>query len=231
MIRLHLIRHGQASFGAEDYDQLSHLGQSQSLLLGQYLRDTLGNKKFLIISGDMQRHRQTTEALVTGLGGKYKIIFDRDWNEVDYASILEAYKPELGNFEQIRSWIMAQQKPTFVFQRLFEASMARWASGLYNDDYAETRLAFLARVRAAAIKALQSVNENTQILVVTSCMPIVGIVKTVLGISESDCRDLESVMMNASFSTLIYKNDTLKLSCYNNFSYLEGGDGSFVTHR
>lgn len=35
---LYLVRHGQASFGADDYDQLSPLGQRQSVRLGEYLR-------------------------------------------------------------------------------------------------------------------------------------------------------------------------------------------------
>ena len=37
-MRLLLIRHGQASFGASDYDRLSPLGQRQSRLLGEYFR-------------------------------------------------------------------------------------------------------------------------------------------------------------------------------------------------
>ena len=40
MTVLYLIRHGQASFGAEDYDQLSELGRRQSVLLGTHLRQT-----------------------------------------------------------------------------------------------------------------------------------------------------------------------------------------------
>jgi broad specificity phosphatase PhoE len=35
---LYLVRHGQASFGADDYDQLSALGRRQSVRLGEYLR-------------------------------------------------------------------------------------------------------------------------------------------------------------------------------------------------
>jgi broad specificity phosphatase PhoE len=35
---LYLVRHGQASFGADDYDQLSELGRRQSVRLGEYLR-------------------------------------------------------------------------------------------------------------------------------------------------------------------------------------------------
>ena len=36
MPALYLIRHGQASFGAEDYDQLSDLGMRQSQHVGEY---------------------------------------------------------------------------------------------------------------------------------------------------------------------------------------------------
>jgi hypothetical protein len=34
---LYLIRHGQASFGAADYDVLSPVGERQSLALGEHL--------------------------------------------------------------------------------------------------------------------------------------------------------------------------------------------------
>jgi broad specificity phosphatase PhoE len=36
MGNLYLVRHGQASFGAADYDNLSELGQRQSVRLGEY---------------------------------------------------------------------------------------------------------------------------------------------------------------------------------------------------
>jgi broad specificity phosphatase PhoE len=36
MGHLYLVRHGQASFGADNYDQLSELGGWQSERLGQY---------------------------------------------------------------------------------------------------------------------------------------------------------------------------------------------------
>ena len=37
MSAIHLVRHGQASFGADDYDLLSALGERQSRVLGQAL--------------------------------------------------------------------------------------------------------------------------------------------------------------------------------------------------
>ena len=38
MANLLIIRHGQASFGADNYDQLSPLGQRQADLTGEFLR-------------------------------------------------------------------------------------------------------------------------------------------------------------------------------------------------
>ncbi|MDP1886245.1 histidine phosphatase family protein, partial [Polaromonas sp.] len=35
---LYLVRHGQASFGAENYDVLSSMGHRQSVRLGEYFK-------------------------------------------------------------------------------------------------------------------------------------------------------------------------------------------------
>jgi broad specificity phosphatase PhoE len=49
MATLYLIRHGQASFGADDYDKLSGLGCRQASVLGDYLLK--GGIEFDAISG------------------------------------------------------------------------------------------------------------------------------------------------------------------------------------
>ena len=36
---LYLVRHGQASFGADNYDQLSPMGHRQALRLGEFWRE------------------------------------------------------------------------------------------------------------------------------------------------------------------------------------------------
>ena len=40
MSNIYLVRHGQASFGAADYDQLSELGLRQSALLGPLVQSS-----------------------------------------------------------------------------------------------------------------------------------------------------------------------------------------------
>ena len=58
MTTIYFIRHGQASFGAESYDQLSPNGELQAKILGQYF-DQILKEAPVVVSGSMQRHQQT----------------------------------------------------------------------------------------------------------------------------------------------------------------------------
>ena len=64
---LYLVRHGQASFGAENYDQLSPVGHQQAVRLGQFWRER-GQRFDAVITGTLQRHVQTLDGIVEGLG-------------------------------------------------------------------------------------------------------------------------------------------------------------------
>jgi broad specificity phosphatase PhoE len=60
------VRHGQASFGAANYDQLSELGERQARRLGEHWAAN-GLKFDAIVTGTLARHRQTLEHLLAGL--------------------------------------------------------------------------------------------------------------------------------------------------------------------
>jgi broad specificity phosphatase PhoE len=59
---LYLVRHGQASFGSDDYDRLSELGARQCERLGEYFR-AKGLRFDGVITGTLKRHVQSHEAL------------------------------------------------------------------------------------------------------------------------------------------------------------------------
>ena len=66
MGQLILVRHGQASFGADDYDQLSHLGTQQGIRLGGYWQQAASSPARAhsldfdaVLIGSLKRHRQT----------------------------------------------------------------------------------------------------------------------------------------------------------------------------
>ena len=63
MASLYLIRHGQASFGSANYDQLSPLGQRQADVSGQFFAD-VGLHFAEAASGDLSRQREAGERVI-----------------------------------------------------------------------------------------------------------------------------------------------------------------------
>ena len=57
---IYLVRHGQASFGTDNYDQLSATGRQQVKLLGAYFAE-LGEPIDRIYSGALYRQRADRE--------------------------------------------------------------------------------------------------------------------------------------------------------------------------
>ena len=56
MAQFYLVRHGQASFGTDNYDRLSELGHQQARWLGEYFAERdMGFDA--LVSGDLVRHR------------------------------------------------------------------------------------------------------------------------------------------------------------------------------
>ena len=60
---LYLVRHGQASFGAEDYDQLSELGTRQCHALGLWFA-ARGLQFEAVLRGTLKRHAQSLAAFL-----------------------------------------------------------------------------------------------------------------------------------------------------------------------
>lgn len=63
---VYLVRHGQASFGTDDYDRLSELGAEQARITGDHL-GALRVRPTSIIHGAMLRQRQTAGGIIAGL--------------------------------------------------------------------------------------------------------------------------------------------------------------------
>jgi broad specificity phosphatase PhoE len=87
-----LVRHGQASFGAADYDQLSELGRTQSTRVGEELARR-GLRDPLVVHGTLRRQRDTAALALAAAGLEAEPHVDGRVDEYDHLGLLERYVP------------------------------------------------------------------------------------------------------------------------------------------
>ena len=89
---LYLVRHGQASFGAADYDQLSDLGQRQSQRLGEYFAGK-GLQFEAVLTGTLKRHAQTWAGIAKGADYTHTPLQWAGLDESNSEAVIQAIHP------------------------------------------------------------------------------------------------------------------------------------------
>jgi broad specificity phosphatase PhoE len=230
MSAVYLIRHGQASFGAADYDRLSERGELQARVLGGALSH-LSPRIGALVSGDMLRHRQTAQGCLQAMGHSAQWQVDAGWNEFDHVSVVTALRPDYADPEVLRAELMAQPDPHRAFQTMFEQAVVRWVSGEHDDDYAETWQAFRARGKAALARLLEALPQGSDALVFTSGGPIAALAQQLLHIPDSDGFRLNWGLVNCGVTKLVRGRDGVRLSTLNGHAHFEGEHAALVTYR
>ncbi|MDY7229641.1 histidine phosphatase family protein [Hyalangium rubrum] len=231
MTRLYLVRHGQASFGASRYDQLSALGERQALLLGQHLQ-RIAFRADAWLSGTLDRQRATLAAMVRGLASAPTPDAHPAFNEYDHEAILGAYLPrvmqDMGLSPDDRLTLFSD---TRQFQDAFAQVMHHWVGGSPHERAPfETWEAFHTRIREALEKLARSGPER--IVIVTSGGPISLAVQAALGLTPEKTFSLNWAIYNASVTELRIRRGALMLSSFNNVAHLElVGDAGLLTYR
>jgi broad specificity phosphatase PhoE len=214
------VRHGQASFGAADYDNLSDLGAEQAKLLGKWFADAQV-KPSRLISGGLRRHQQTSRAWAQGFteyGGELPEAslqsIDPRWNEYDHEDIFGKGTKAFG-LEGGANKEMSKRD----FQKLFEKAIARWISGNHDAEYTEPWNAFHGRC-AAALSDVQQMRGET-VVVFSSGGAIGATVAHVLGLPATHAMQFNYLIANCSISRLIYRDEEVSLASFNNFALFE----------
>ena len=192
MSLLLLVRHGQASWGAADYDNLSDHGVEQSRLLGKHLV-SIGIEPSRVWVGGMRRHRQTADAAIEAAGWTVEPEVDPGWAEFDHVRILEAH----GDAPD------AHGMPITDFNVLFDAAIRRWTGGAHAADYDEPFDAFTGRVEEAVQRAAARLGPGETGLVFTSGGPIAWAAARLLGGGVEQWGRLNPVQVNTGLSRLV----------------------------
>ncbi|MEO8010167.1 MAG: histidine phosphatase family protein, partial [Dokdonella sp.] len=174
---MHLIRHGQASFGADDYDCLSELGVRQSRLLGEWMQ-RCGETPTRIVIGPMLRHRQTADASLSALvaGAQPPVETLPGFAEFDHLDVLGRFRAELADARALREFLETSEDPRVAFQSVFRGALQRWLDA-QEDDYVESWSAFKRRCIAALTRLTDNASARQSVWVFTSGGPIAVIVQ------------------------------------------------------
>ena len=221
MSQVLLVRHGQASWGSDDYDVLSPLGEKQSYALGEALA-ARGVRPDLVLRGAMRRHRQTAERAVAGGRWDAEMVEDGGWNEFDHVQMLSMHPARYGEGEE-----MSRAE----FQKWFEEATLRWTGGEYDEDYDESFTRFGERVDAALRRTVERLEPNQTAVVFTSGGPISWVATSLLGGSADLWTQLNPVTVNSSVTKVVVGRRGATMVSFNDHSHLESAGDGFITYR
>jgi len=205
MAKLWFIRHGQASFGQNNYDCLSPVGILQSEILGDYLLKTQVHFD-AIYSGHMKRQKDTAKLVLEKLGAQKMLTPENQlsgFDEYDFKAIIQGQLPDL-----MREMDLTQKELDKIwsdnkaFQRVFAKILTRWMAGTHDVQGVETFKAYLVRVRQGIDTVLEKSNQGEQIAIFTSGGVITAGLQMGLDLTDARARQLGWQIKNTSLTCL-----------------------------
>ncbi|GAB4090816.1 histidine phosphatase family protein [Hydrogenophaga soli] len=230
MNTLTFIRHGQASFGANDYDQLSPLGEQQSEQLGRYLRQRAewqGRGWDAVITGNLKRHRQTWEALARGAGWDHTPTVLPGLDEYDSDALIRALPIS-----------QPMEKPTTPegYKQHFRAlrdALRQWMDGTISPQGMPTYNDFVAGVTGvlAHVRQHHMDTPGGRVLVVSSGGPISTLVGHLLSTPAETTIEINMQIRNTALTEVMLTPRTARLVSFNALPHLDGpAFADWVTH-
>ncbi len=215
-----LVRHGQASLGTADYDQLSGIGRRQAQVTGARLAgtDLIVDR---VVSGALTRQRDTAQAVLAALGwpGSRLQVDDR-LDEYDHVGVMARHTTEV-TFQTAT----ASGEAGRALQSTLEEAIGRWISG--EAGYQESHDVFIGRVMEA-VRALAAAPGVT--VAVTSGGVIAAYYVRTLGLPVERWPGLARLVVNASITKVITGHTGTHVVTFNDHAHLES-ERALITYR
>ena len=220
MANLLIVRHGQASFGAENYDQLSPLGQRQADLTGEFLCQ-MGTRLSAAYSGDLSRQRETGQRVLDQLEQAPELIIDHRFNEVQTDEQIEVMMPLLVERDaRFADLVAAMDTDTKSFQKIIETVFNYWVSPECDVSGIQSWQDYHGGVVNAFESAMASAASGTDTAIFTSGGTIATIVGHVLKLTSDRVYEFYEPVFNCSITRIIFNARKCSLSTFNDVGHL-----------
>jgi broad specificity phosphatase PhoE len=236
MSMIYLIRHGQASFGHDDYDRLSPLGVRQSRILAQHLL-AVGFTPDAVYAGTMSRQQGTAQEVISAYGAQGRAIPELEtlpgFDEYDTTAIVTAMFPAMAADDPtLNDELQRMYTSKASFKRVFETAMLRWVTGRFDTDGIERWEGLKARVSRDMQEIMDRHGAGRTVAVFTSGGAIAASLANVLGIPGETAMRLNWQIVNTSITRYMYNQERITLAGFNAISHLElAGDPALITYR
>ena len=218
MTTIYLIRHGQASAGAENYDVLSPIGRQQAAILGDHLR-SIDVKFDGIYSGTLERQIDTA-TIATGISTK-ELRAKHHFNEYNHSEIFSHYLPKLAKENSIMAEAAEAGPNTLMTLQVFTELMNAWTR---DDSDQSLPIESWPDFKDRIINGLQEItsahDNNDKIAIFTSGGVICTILQSVFNTPPALTFEMNWGINNASISRVKLKNERIHLREYNNTAHL-----------
>ncbi|MDY0362266.1 MAG: histidine phosphatase family protein [Desulforegulaceae bacterium] len=199
---VYVIRHGQASFGKSDYDELSKNGIRQSYILGKFFEQT-STRFDKVYSGSLDRQLYTAVHALEGMKEKGREIeINEGFNEYNHMDLINAaldhYFEQKGVFVDLE--VLAGDRK--LFQNFFSKAVENWIKGEFSDSGIQTYENYCDQVLSAFEKISQTNEKKAKIAVFTSGGPISVILENTLGINSFKAVEIGWGIKNCSITCL-----------------------------
>jgi broad specificity phosphatase PhoE len=216
-----LLRHGQASFGAADYDDLSDLGRTQAAVAGaelarRRLRDPV------VVCGTLRRQADTATIAMGEMGLSGDPVVDDRWDEYDHIGLVGAF---VADSAEGTAQATALDDPR-AFQRALDAALAAWVAADEPDGWRG-----FAEGAIAALTDLARSLEGRDAIVSTSGGVIAAIGSHLLGVAGEAVVPLNRVVVNGALTTLLVGRSGVSLVTFNDHAHLSGEASELRTYR
>lgn len=230
---IYLIRHGQASLGAADYDVLSPVGIKQSELLGQFMK-TLNVRFDACYAGNMKRQIDTgRHALAQMQQPDTDIRLDDAFNEYRSDEVMHTYLPRILETQpDARYYVDNAGEHRKEFQKVFSQVISQWITDDNCPENCQSWPQFIAGVREGLKRVIEAAERGQTIAIFTSGGMITAALQLITGMPATSAFELNWQIVNTSVSRLQYRKDKLSLASFNSQAHLDVHQRSeWVTYR